>query len=177
MKKARDLDPLSPWTLTDYCLELTYARRYGEAVTQCLAALELDPNFVLGLENIANTYLLKGDYAKARPVMAKLGCDAACTAMLEEINGAPRKSGAFDSWLKMQKEPSEAFFLAQAYAGLGRKDQAFASLEKAYQLRSDPHGMAASAVDPHFDRIRSDPRFDAFLRHAGLPPQPHFSTN
>ena len=68
--------------------------------------------------------------------------------MLEEINGAPRKSGAFDSWLKMQKEPSEAFFLAQAYAGLGRKDQAFASLEKAYQVptRSAARFFRSSAI-------------------------------
>jgi hypothetical protein len=44
-------------------------------------------------------------------------------------------------------------------------------------LRSDPHGITFTAVDPHFDRIRSDPRFDAFLRHAGLPPQPRFSSN
>jgi serine/threonine protein kinase/tetratricopeptide (TPR) repeat protein len=177
MKKARDLDPLSPFMLTDYCVLLTYARRYDEAVTQCQAALELDPNFSWGQENLANTYLLKGDYAKARPLLAKLGCDAACTAMAEETNGAPGKSGAFDSWLKAQKEPPEAFSLAQFYASLGRKVEAFASLEKAYQLRSDPHGMAYTAVDPHFDRIRSDPRFDAFLRHAGFPPQPHFSPN
>jgi eukaryotic-like serine/threonine-protein kinase len=175
MKKARDLDPLSPFTITDYCVLLTYARRYDEAVTQCLAALELHPNFRWGMDNIAETYLLKGDYAKARPVEAKLGCDAACVAMAEEINGAPGRSGAFDSWLKTQKEPPDAFFLAQSYAGLGRKDQAFASLEKAYQLRSDPHGMTYTAVDPHFDRIRSDPRFDAFLRHASFPPQPHFA--
>jgi serine/threonine protein kinase len=175
MKKARDLDPLSPFMLTDYCVELTYARRYDEAVTQCLAALELHPNFTWGLENIANTYMLKGDYAKAHPVMAKLGCDAACIAMAEEINGAPGKSGAFDSWLKTQKEPPDAFFLAQSYAGLGRKDLAFASLEKAYQLHADPHGMTYTSVDPHFDRIRSDPRFNAFLRHAGFPPQPHFA--
>jgi serine/threonine protein kinase/tetratricopeptide (TPR) repeat protein len=177
MKKARDLDPLSPFTLTDYCVLSTYARRYDEAVTQCLAALELDPNFKWAQLNLANTYLLKGDYAEARPVMAKLGCDTACTAMAEETNGAPGRSGAFDSWLKMQKEPQEAFSLAQSYAALGRKDQAFASLEKAYRLRSDPHGITFTAVDPHFDRIRSDPRFDAFLRHAGLPPQPRFSSN
>jgi serine/threonine protein kinase/tetratricopeptide (TPR) repeat protein len=178
MKKARDLDPLSPFRLADYCVELTYARRYGEAVTQCLAALELDPNFNWGLENIANTYLLKGDYAKAHQVLAKLGdCDAACMAMLDETSGAAGKSGAFDSWLKTQKDLPDAFFLAQSYAGLGRKDQALASLEKAYQLRSDPHGMAYTAVDPHFDRIRADPRFDAFLRHAGLPAQPHSFAN
>jgi hypothetical protein len=92
--------------------------------------------------------------------------------MADEIHGAPGKSGAFDSWLKMQKVKPDFFFLASAYAGLGRKDDAFAALEKAYEQRSDPHGMTFLSVDPHFDSLRRDPRFDAFLRHAGLPPQP-----
>ena len=172
MRKARDLDPLSPFLLTDYCMMLTLARRYDEAESQCLSALELDPNFQWGLDHTADLYLDRGEYAKALPFLVRQGCDAACIAMSDELHGAPGKSGAFDSWLKKQKMKPDAFFLAQAYAGLGRKDLAFAALEKAYEERSDPHGMTWTAVDPHFDRLRSDPRFDAFLRRSGLPPQP-----
>ena len=93
-------------------------------------------------------------------------------AMVEELHGVPGKSGAFDSWLKMQKVKPDFFFLATAYAGLGRKDEAFAALEKAYEQRSDPHGMTFLSVDHHFDSLQGDPRFEVFLRHAGLPPQP-----
>jgi len=95
--------------------------------------------------------------------------------MRDEIYGAPGVAGAFDAWLKAQKEPPDAFFLAQAYTGLGRKDQAFAWLEKAYELRSGVDEMVFLPVDPGFDPLRSDPRFDAFLQRVGLPPQPHFS--
>jgi hypothetical protein len=46
-------------------------------------------------------------------------------------------AGSFDSWLRKQKVQPGAFFLALANARLGRKDQAFAWLEKAYEQRSD----------------------------------------
>jgi TolB-like protein/DNA-binding winged helix-turn-helix (wHTH) protein len=173
MKEAGNLDPLSPFFLKDDCTLLSYARRYDEAVTQCLAALELDPNLKWGLSHLADTYLQKREYVKAHEFLARLGdCDRACMAMEDEVHGAPGRRGAFDSWLKTQKTPN-AFFLAQAYAGLGRKDEAFAALEKAYEEHSNPHGMTYTSVDAHFDSLRSDPRFDLFLRHSGLPPQPH----
>jgi TolB-like protein/DNA-binding winged helix-turn-helix (wHTH) protein len=173
MKEAGNLDPLSPFFLKDYCTQLNYARRYDEAVTECLAALELDPNLKWGLSHLADTYLQKREYAKAHEILARLGdCDAACMAMEDEVHGAPGRRGAFDSWLKTQKTPN-AFFLAQAYAGLGRKDEAFAALERAYEEHSNPHFMTYSSIDAHFDSLRSDPRFDLFLRHSGLPPQPH----
>lgn len=91
-----------------------------------------------------------------------------------EIHGAPGVAGAFDAWLKAQKKQPDAFFLAQAYAGLGRKDQAFAWLEKAYEQRSGGEDLTFLPVNSGFDPLRSDPRFDAFLRRVGLPPQPHF---
>lgn len=172
MKKARDLDPLSPFLLADYCTLLQHARRYGEAEVQCLASLELDPHFAWGLEHTVQLYFNQKNFKTANQYLAKLDCDALCLAMADEVNGDPEKRGAFDIWLKAQKQKPDAFFLAWAYTGLGRKDQAFAALERAYELRNSPHDLTFIPVDPHFDSLRSDPRFDAFLRRVGLPPQP-----
>ena len=170
---ARKLDPLSPFLLSDYCLFLDYARRYGQALPQCLASLELDPTFQWGQWTTAQAYFDEGQLANANDALKKAGeCDAACVAMFDETHGAPGNSGAFDSWLRSQKKTPDPFFLAAAYAGLGRKDLAFSELEKAYEVRAEPHGLTYVPIDPQFDSLRTDPRFDAFLRRVGLPPQP-----
>jgi hypothetical protein len=50
---------------------------------------------------------------------------------------------------------------------LGGKDQAFESLERAYEERSG--WLSRLKVDPIFDGLRSDPRFTNLLRRIGLP--------
>jgi hypothetical protein len=49
---------------------------------------------------------------------------------------------------------------------LGDKDQAFAWLEKAYQVRAG--NVPFIKVEPKFDPLRSDPRFIDLLRRMGL---------
>ena len=56
---------------------------------------------------------------------------------------------------------------AVVYVGLGQKDQAFASLEKAYEERFNR--LAYLRREPIWDRLRSDPRFADILRRIGLP--------
>ena len=176
IRRAQDLDPLNLVTNTDYCLLLRLARRYDDALAQCKATLDLDPNYRYTLETIREVYEAKKMYPEADKisVQSQLGdCTGSCTAALDEIHGAPGLVGSFDAWLKSQKTPPNPYFLSEAYAGLGRKDQAFAWLEKAYEQRSQLVGMVFLAVDPAFDSLHADPRFDAFLRRVGLPPRPH----
>ena len=49
---------------------------------------------------------------------------------------------------------------------LGEFDEAFAWLEHAYERRES---LADLAVDPGWDPLRSDPRFDELLVRVGLP--------
>lgn len=59
--------------------------------------------------------------------------------------------------------PPENFVIA--YCGLGDKDHAIDFLEKAYQQHS--RIMSWLKVDPRFDSLRQDPRFNDLLRRVG----------
>jgi adenylate cyclase len=52
------------------------------------------------------------------------------------------------------------------YIGVGDNDKAFEWLEKSFAAHSP--GLVALKVDPVFDPLRSDPRFDSLLRRVGL---------
>ncbi|MGA8212735.1 MAG: hypothetical protein WB799_04030 [Candidatus Sulfotelmatobacter sp.] len=62
---------------------------------------------------------------------------------------------------------SSAYFIAQAYADLGEKDQAFQWLNTTYE-EHDEHLMWLK-TDFVLDPIRSDPRFAELVRKVGLP--------
>jgi tetratricopeptide (TPR) repeat protein len=61
----------------------------------------------------------------------------------------------------------DSYFIAQIYAGLGDKDQAFRWLEKAYQGRTNQ--VAWLAADPWWYQLYSDPRYQDLIRRVGLP--------
>jgi TolB-like protein/DNA-binding winged helix-turn-helix (wHTH) protein len=177
MSRAEDLDPLSSRLKTNYCEMLRLARHLDQAIAKCNAAVELAPNYGWALDTAGEVYEEKRDYSTAHKIWSKEGYDAPTIGVWDELHRVPGTKGNFDAWLKNQKDPQNSFFLSIAYANLGRKDQAFVWLEKAYEQRSGIPEMINMPVDSAFDPLRSDPRFDAFLRRVGLPPQPsvHFT--
>jgi tetratricopeptide (TPR) repeat protein len=56
------------------------------------------------------------------------------------------------------------------YTRAGKKDEALEWLKKAYEAH-DPN-MPYLSVDPIFDALRGDPRFQALLRRMNLPSAP-----
>ena len=55
---------------------------------------------------------------------------------------------------------------AWAYMGMGKKDETLAWLDKAYARHSNI--MDTLKVDPAWDPLRSDPRFQTLVRRVGL---------
>ena len=62
--------------------------------------------------------------------------------------------------------PVDPLALVAPCVGLGDKDQAFAWLDKAVADHSP--GATALKVDPTYDPLRSDPRFQVLLARVGL---------
>jgi hypothetical protein len=59
------------------------------------------------------------------------------------------------------------FFFAEAYVGIGQRDQAVTWLERAYE--DHDQWMVFVNSYPGLDRLRSEPRFEALLRRMNFP--------
>ena len=59
------------------------------------------------------------------------------------------------------------FLLAEAFVGLGQKDQAITWLERAYEAHDQ--WMVYVASYPGLDPLHSEPRFQALLRRMNFP--------
>jgi TolB-like protein/DNA-binding winged helix-turn-helix (wHTH) protein/Flp pilus assembly protein TadD len=176
MKRALNLDPLSHEMMADFCRFLYYARRYDDALTQCKAALEIDPNDVDALAITGDLYAAVGKDSEAHKVYAKaetlLGENPATIAAMDRAFVKFGMRGEAQTWIELNKKQiedgiSSPIDAAWLYSACGRKDQAFAWLEKAFERRS--YEMIFLAVNPRWDPLRSDPRFADLLRRIGLP--------
>jgi hypothetical protein len=65
-----------------------------------------------------------------------------------------------------RRQPVDPGVMALAYLGVGNKDAALGSLEKAFVQRSNL--LTALKVEPVYDPLRDDPRFQELLRRVGL---------
>jgi tetratricopeptide (TPR) repeat protein len=84
------------------------------------------------------------------------------------MSGKRNEALALLNTLKARKAYVSPAELAILYAGLGDKEAALAALERAYAAH-DPQ-MQYLKVEPHYDSLRSDPRFTDLMRKVGLTP-------
>jgi TolB-like protein/Flp pilus assembly protein TadD len=167
--QAREIDPLSLVVQMNVGRLLYYARRYDRAVAELGKAVELDPDFAWTHVFLALALEQKGMYTEAavearkampysRTIIVRIDSLTAHRAEalkgLEELENAP------------EKNYNESYFFAAIYAGLGDKDQALNRLEQAHRDRVPL--LMFIGVDPWFDVLRPDPRFQDLVRRVGL---------
>jgi tetratricopeptide (TPR) repeat protein len=174
-ERSRQLNPTSAFYTADVGYPFYYARRYDTAIAHYRKAFDLDPNFSWGHLWIGEAYLQKGMHEEAiveiNKAIALSGGDTRDVATLGYAYAVSGKRSEAQKVLdELQKQTKRKYvspyFIALIYTGLAARDEAFAWLEKAYEERH-PY-LICIKVDPVFDSLRSDPRFDDLLRRIGL---------
>jgi TolB-like protein/DNA-binding winged helix-turn-helix (wHTH) protein/lipoprotein NlpI len=173
-RRARELDPLSLWTSANVALCLSVARRHDEAIEQAVKTLEMDPSFAHGHWVLATSYAGKGMYREAIEECQEaidLGEDTQTNQIylgsFYAEAGEHKKAREILKRLETSKQYVAPGELAVLYAALGEREQAFASLEKAYAV----HDLQLQylGAERFFDSLRDDPRFKDLKRRVGLP--------
>ena len=174
VERGRELDPLSPLMETALGRALYFARRYEDAIAQCRRALELDPDYRPAHYNLGRALAetSKGgeaiaEFKKAtRPgealYLAGLGYAYARRAQQDRARGVLKQLETLAG-----RNYVSAYEMAKVHIGLGHDERAMECLERAYAERAV--GLVVAKVDPVFDSLHSDPRFQALWRRMGLP--------
>ncbi len=175
LKKAQELDPLSLLTNTSLGRLLYFTRQYDEAALQLTKTLDMDPKFVPAQHAIEAAYAQNGMFKEAvaeRQKVLTLSGNPDLAASIGEDFNASGYPGVLKSWLEGLTEVSKhgyvsSYNMAQIYARLGDKSQTLASLEQAYHERDS--NLTYVKVEPAFDDVRSDPRFQKIVQQLALP--------
>lgn len=173
VQRANEVDPLQDNLRIREAFTLFLARRYDEATEKLLNAIKLNPDSVGAHFDLGLAYAAKGMYEqginelrKAISIRGETTSDQIYLGALYAKAGERVKAQEILKRLQTSKEYVSPGELAVLYAALGEREQAFASLEKAYTA----HDLQLQylGVDPLFDSLRTDPRFQNLLRKVGL---------
>jgi TolB-like protein/Tfp pilus assembly protein PilF len=174
-RRALELDPLNLMISTWLGLRYYMVRNYSAAIVQNRDSVELDPNFAAAHLVLGEDYLQAGLRTNAISELkraASLSGDSPLytsqIAVAFAVAGQKREALRIAHELEMssRKRYVSPYGLAQIYAALNKDEDTFKWLQAAY----DDHAvwMGYLAVDPNFDRYRSDKRFRELLRRVGL---------
>ena len=178
--RARELEPFSLIINTNIGVTFYYQGRYDEAIEQYRKALELDSRFVSARLRLIDVYAETGRFAEAlaehEQIVEPVGTEN--PRYLKELKQALQQSGPEGYWRKRLEQARERVqenveyvpptSVAGYAARVGDHEQAFAWLEKAYDLRDD--GLTRLKLDPRYKSLRADARYADLLRRIHLGP-------
>jgi len=173
-RRALELDPSSLSLMFSLGLTLMAERKYDQAVVQFQKMLEIESDSSQAHIGLAWCYRDEGRHDQAAQETQRYYLVSGFPDIAEAQRKEQERSGWRGAVLKdieVMSNPANGINyypsgVAMAYAQLGERDKAFAWLERAYNERA---GLLFLKVDPAFDSLRSDPRFNSLLRRIGFP--------
>ena len=163
------LDPLNSMNHFGLGTSLTFARRYGDAIRAFIDAKALGQDDVSVNMWLGIAYYLSGDFESARATCVKAGevNGPWCLAMI--YDKLRRHTEAETMLAKVRTIAGDRFAegYADIYAQWGDTARALDWLETA--MRDRDLYLAYTKVNPFFDPLRNEPRFQAIERALKFP--------
>jgi tetratricopeptide (TPR) repeat protein len=184
LRKAQELDPLSPMIFEGLFENYYYWHRFDDAI-QTMRTLQVrDP---IEFENapfswaFGNAYLAKGMYPEAEAIYREMadhyGMDVYFLrlAQAQALEGHHAEGRA--ALERIERGPDSSVSplnLARVHAALGQTDAAIALLQQAYQER-DPD-VTIMKYDPDFAALAADVRFQQLVQRVSTRSEPKDAT-
>jgi serine/threonine protein kinase/tetratricopeptide (TPR) repeat protein len=173
-QKACNLDPKSIEICVDRIFIQQAARRFDEAEASVRTILELNPESAYAQWQLATTQVYLGQLDEA--IATYLARPVETAAQNWMLGYAYALSGRMDEAqevLDFLLERSESRYvppvqIAALLGAMGQFDRAFEFLDQAAELKQD-WGLNMAKVQPFFDPLREDSRFDAVVERLGFP--------
>jgi len=174
-RSALALDPLNTAATLHMGWHYLYAGQFDRAIPEYEATLRLDPSYAAAYAQLTWVYAQTRRFDEATAALNKYGeltgssDTLAMGAALAAMRGRTVEALKMLSVLidRANREQGRAYDVATIYALLGRKDDAFHWLDRAFKKREE--SLLELKVDPFLEGLRSDPRFAVLLRRIGVP--------
>jgi TolB-like protein/DNA-binding winged helix-turn-helix (wHTH) protein/Tfp pilus assembly protein PilF len=175
MNYAVELNPMDLQVRLLVAIVTYAARQYDSAISQLNELNAYDPG--LGDFGLVWCYRDKKMYPEAIAAVQRelvhFGRDPLLVASLASVYGLAGRKREAVKLIDELKERSRQHYIsnslfAEAYIGLGEKDEAMAWLERAYEDRDQ--WMVYINSYPGWDPLRSEPRFQALVHRMNFPP-------
>jgi Tfp pilus assembly protein PilF len=179
MQRARELDPLSLIIQANVGVIHYFGREFDASLGQLQKLAAAEPEFPvahwgmgLAREQLGDMDGALASFQRAAEltergtnVLASMGHALAMSGKLDEAHAILGELAA-----RAKKRYVPSYQVALVHAGLGDKERAFESLDKAFDERSTL--LTYLKMDPRFDSLRADPRFKAMLRRLNFLEEP-----
>ncbi len=162
-KRALALDPLQAYSHSILADAYSAQGNLAEAETEYRRAFEITKN----PERLIYMLILKKNLTEIDNLIAFENTSSVkdfIYALKYSVDGNRRKS---NEYIEKVKANGETFTLAEIYAFLGEKEQAFRWLEKAVEERD--RALASIKASPFLIALRDDPRFNEICKKLNCP--------
>lgn len=176
LRRSEEIDPLSAVVNVGVAWGLYVTRDFQGASEQCWKVLAMEPKFAAAQYTLGLAYAQMGlaedaivELCNARTCAGEQPAVLAALAHLYACAGQPVEAAALLAELQSLSERRyvSPYWLALVYAGMAMPERALEFLEQA--RAAGDVWLTWLGVEPRFDALRTEAKFQKLLRGIGLP--------